>query len=207
MAGRKLSFDPEIALEKMMRVFWAKGYAGTSVDDLCRAVGVPKPSLYSYFGDKEAILIHALKFYGDRSPQCHACSQSGSFAERLTSIMLSTRFEGALETASPSGCFLVNMIAEFMGVSPAVDKALADISRLTDIGLVDFFEEARSRGEIRRDLDAKLLAVQVNTFIRGIAISRRAGRSARMIREQVDFFVTTLLMAVQPSARRRSPEA
>ncbi|WP_446893568.1 TetR/AcrR family transcriptional regulator, partial [Acinetobacter sp. NS4_7] len=38
-----------------MQVFWSKGYEGTPMADLCEAIGVKAPSLYSAFGDKDAL--------------------------------------------------------------------------------------------------------------------------------------------------------
>src|SRR3954468_24300190 len=52
--GRPRSFDEQAALEKAMRVFWQKGYDGTSISDLTAALGINPPSLYAAFGNKEA---------------------------------------------------------------------------------------------------------------------------------------------------------
>jgi AcrR family transcriptional regulator len=48
-----------------MRVFWEKGYEGTSLTDLTEAMGINRPSLYSSFGDKEALFRRALALYGE----------------------------------------------------------------------------------------------------------------------------------------------
>jgi AcrR family transcriptional regulator len=46
-----------------MRVFWAKGYAQTSLTDLTKAMGINRPSLYNTYGDKEAIYRKALAHF------------------------------------------------------------------------------------------------------------------------------------------------
>src|SRR3546814_2785677 len=46
-----------------MRLFWAKGFEGTSVSDLAGAMGISKPSLYAAFGDKEALFAKAFRLY------------------------------------------------------------------------------------------------------------------------------------------------
>src|SRR3546814_2856545 len=57
--GRPREFCTQEALATAMRLFWAKGFEGTSVSDLAGAMGISKPSLYAAFGDKEALFAKA----------------------------------------------------------------------------------------------------------------------------------------------------
>src|SRR5436190_7853112 len=61
--GRPRSFDAEKALECALEVFWRKGYEGTSLPDLTRAMRINRPSLYAAFGNKEALFRKALDRY------------------------------------------------------------------------------------------------------------------------------------------------
>src|ERR1700677_3548464 len=61
--GRPRDYDPEIALTRAMDLFWASGYAATSLDDLSGAMGMNRPSIYAAFGDKEALYRQALDHY------------------------------------------------------------------------------------------------------------------------------------------------
>src|SRR6202046_927822 len=61
--GRPREFDTDAALEKAMRLFWAKSYEGTSVADLTEALGISRPSLYAAFGDKRSLFRAALERY------------------------------------------------------------------------------------------------------------------------------------------------
>ena len=46
-----------------MVLFWRKGFAATSMNDLCDAMGVRSPSLYAAFGSKEALYLEAIQHY------------------------------------------------------------------------------------------------------------------------------------------------
>src|ERR1700675_3846645 len=61
--GRPREFDTDAAMEKAMRLFWAKGYEGTSVADLTGTLGISRPSLYAAFGDKQSLFRAALERY------------------------------------------------------------------------------------------------------------------------------------------------
>ena len=60
---RTKEFDPEVALERAMELFWRRGYATTSVADLVAHLGVARASLYSTFGTKHDLYVAALERY------------------------------------------------------------------------------------------------------------------------------------------------
>lgn len=45
----------QLILEKALELFADKGYEGSSMDDIAKAVGIRKASLYAHFGGKERI--------------------------------------------------------------------------------------------------------------------------------------------------------
>jgi AcrR family transcriptional regulator len=53
------------ALDAAMRVFWRKGYLGTSLSDLTKAIGINRPSVYPAFGGKETRFRKALERYAN----------------------------------------------------------------------------------------------------------------------------------------------
>jgi TetR/AcrR family transcriptional repressor of nem operon len=59
-------FDPDAALARARDVFWAKGYAGTSAQDLVDAMGINRGSLYGTFGSKRLLYERALDLYLER---------------------------------------------------------------------------------------------------------------------------------------------
>ncbi|WP_263359105.1 TetR/AcrR family transcriptional regulator [Acidicapsa ligni] len=61
--GRPKGFSREDVLLKSISVFWEKGFAETTVQDLERATGVNKSGLYSEFANKEDIFLASLEHY------------------------------------------------------------------------------------------------------------------------------------------------
>ncbi|MDN6748212.1 MAG: TetR/AcrR family transcriptional regulator, partial [Brevibacterium sp.] len=61
--GRPPEFDREAAVLEAARLFWRRGYSGTSTRDLTSAIGVSTSSLYSAFGSKAGVLEESVSFY------------------------------------------------------------------------------------------------------------------------------------------------
>jgi len=65
MAGVR-QFDEQDAFEKSIALFWRKGYAETSMNDLAQATGVQRGSLYNAYGSKDALFLRAFEIHGQR---------------------------------------------------------------------------------------------------------------------------------------------
>lgn len=65
MPGRPREFDLKFAQAAILDEFWHKGFSATSVDDLSKATGMVKPSLYSAFGNKYAMYQMSLQIYSE----------------------------------------------------------------------------------------------------------------------------------------------
>ena len=64
MRGRPRTFNKEQTLGTIQREFWAGGYAATSLDDLSKATGLTRPSLYAAYGSKIDMYLASLASFG-----------------------------------------------------------------------------------------------------------------------------------------------
>ncbi|WP_328769823.1 TetR/AcrR family transcriptional regulator [Streptomyces sp. NBC_00286] len=56
-------FDPDTALETVVRLFWRQGVASTGIQDVVAATGLNRSSLYATFGGKQELYRAALRRY------------------------------------------------------------------------------------------------------------------------------------------------
>jgi TetR/AcrR family transcriptional regulator, copper-responsive repressor len=63
--GRPKKFSRDGVIEKAIPIFWERGFACTSVQELELATGVNKSGLYAEFADKEALFLASLRYYLD----------------------------------------------------------------------------------------------------------------------------------------------
>src|ERR1700754_3553417 len=61
--ARPAAFDRCAALNAAMKLFWERGYEGTSFDDLTAAMGISASSFYNSFGSKERLYQEAIEAY------------------------------------------------------------------------------------------------------------------------------------------------
>ena len=61
--GRPRAFDPDVALDAAMLLFWRHGYEGTSLAALTAAMNINTPSLYAAFGTKDQLFQKVLERY------------------------------------------------------------------------------------------------------------------------------------------------
>src|SRR6267378_2677768 len=71
LMARPKEFDRDVAVARAMSVFWSKGYAATSTDDLLQAMKIGRQSLYDTFGDKRRLFVEALERYQRESIAGH----------------------------------------------------------------------------------------------------------------------------------------
>ncbi len=152
--GRK--FDQ--VLEGAQEVFMRDGFEGASVDDIARAAGVSKATLYSYFPDKRLLFMEVAT--GQCQRQAEECIQAidpdlppeevlrGS-AERMMRFYLSEFGRAVFRIVVAETERFPGLGREFWEAGPAKSRDV----------LIEYFREANARGKLRV-ADAELAADQ-----------------------------------------------
>src|SRR5258708_28889038 len=114
--GRHKEFDQDEALHKAMEVFWARGYQGTSIQDLVVHMGINRQSLYDTFGDKHALYLQALDRYcqAESRKAIELLETSGPVKQAVRKLFAGV-VEGALCDKQRRGCFAGNAMSELAG--------------------------------------------------------------------------------------------
>lgn len=80
----------EAVLRAAVRMFNAQGFHATSLDDVAASLGISKPTIYHYLGNKEQVLIECVTRGLEplRSAAEQARAQAGSGLERLRRFLI-----------------------------------------------------------------------------------------------------------------------
>lgn len=178
-AGRPLSFDRELALERAMLVFWRYGYEATSLNDLTSAMGITPPSLYTAFGDKERLFLEAVEYYLAKKP----CFFESIVAEPLTAkesirSYLEVIAISQSDPNQPPGCMVVTSATNCTAASAHVQEVLADYRGQMEASIKQRLDRGVSEGDLAADTDTAALASFFVTVIHGMSTQARdkAGR-------------------------------
>jgi TetR/AcrR family transcriptional repressor of nem operon len=173
--ARPREFDPENVLDRVMQVFWAKGYEATSLDDLCDATGLSRSSLYGAFGDKRQLLLQSLDYYIDRGTSriAAALSRPVSVREALAGL-LGELVDTIVAGPGRRGCFIGNCAAE---VARHDRQAMTRVQRAllrNEILFREALETAQSRGELSASADPQALARFLTSALQGLRLVGKA---------------------------------
>ena len=198
--GRPRLYDPEVALERAIDVFWERGYSATSLDDLCAAMDMNRPSLYAAFGDKHDLFIKALGRYRERT---RARFLTTFAPDRPLRASLRDYYQGMLNRFfsgehGPRGCFMMSVATLEASQDPTVRAVIAAGLRAMDDGFEARFRLGRKQGEIARDADPAALARLASGLVHSLAIRARAGEKRQSLEAVIDSFLGALGAA--PSA-------
>lgn len=186
--GRPRKTDPDEALRTAMRIFWEKGFEGTSMADLAAATGMAKPGLYATFGDKETLYAKALTHYYQAlgGPLLDDLVGSPDPLRVVLRRCLEAVARSAIDRTCPGGCFVLNSMMESAGQSgPHIDLAKTFDRKRRD-AFARRFRAARSRGELPEEADVKGLAEFFSGQLLALAALGRSGASRKALERFID---------------------
>ncbi|MNL10673.1 HTH-type transcriptional repressor ComR [compost metagenome] len=173
--ARPREFDRETALQNAIRVFWAKGFAATSTDDLRKAMGIGRQSLYNAFGDKRQLYLEALRTYQRKSTSGHIARLTApeSPLDGIRDLLVGlTPEDAALRNL---GCMGVGSVCEFGATDPELVSMREKIAPLLAVRLVERIREGQAKGEIDESLDPEETAALVQVMMTGLQVAARGG--------------------------------
>jgi AcrR family transcriptional regulator len=173
--GRPRAFNPDVALDRAMHVFWAKGYVGASLSNLTRAMRINRPSLYAAFGNKEQLFGKVLDRYMSGPLAWFGKALAAAKARDVVEQIFLGTARMAEDPRTPAGCLLVQG-ALACGTASA-RKEVAARRAAAEVALRCRLQRAKREGDLPKNADPAELAHYVVTVVRGMAIQAADGAS------------------------------
>jgi AcrR family transcriptional regulator len=183
--GRPAVFDRQLALWEAMKLFWERGYEGTSFDDLIAAMGISASSFYNSFGSKEALYCEATRSYLEWSGHWFSAILNDPSIDTRTAF--ARLFEATAEEFTrgdhPLGC-MISLAGTHC--SPGMDnirEMMAEHRAFSEGAMADRIRKGVADGDIPEDTDSDMLAAYYSAVARGLAVQARDGASREKLSE------------------------
>jgi AcrR family transcriptional regulator len=173
--GRPREFDVDRALDVAVRLFWERGYEGTSLADLTDAMGISKPSFYAAFGDKEQLFRRALDRYTEGPASYALAALEEPTARQVVGAFLDGAVRATTPEAGPAGCLGVQGALASSSAGRTAHDVLAGWRNDAGTRLEARFRRAVDEGDLPPGVDPGSLARYVMTIGFGIAVQAASG--------------------------------
>jgi AcrR family transcriptional regulator len=187
--GRPRAFDDEKALNRAMKVFWRKGYLGTSLSDLTKAMGINRPSLYAAFGNKKSLFRKALAHYSNGPSSYLKQALLEPTARAVVERLLHGVVNLLTDPRTPATCLWVHG-----ALSCGDDPLREEFAAQRAAGLAELrtrFKRAVVEGDLPQDSDADTLAHYVQTVNFGLTIQASTGATRKELLRVVEMALQT----------------
>jgi AcrR family transcriptional regulator len=197
--GRPKAFNPDKALDTALRVFWEKGYEGTSLNDLTTAMGINKPSLYATFGDKAELFRKVVDHYVRQQAALWKDAFALPTGEAAVREILSSIADALTNGKNPHGCLLVQAALSCGDEADCIKNELARKRAESEHLLYARLLRAQEEGELAPSVNIAGLARYFSTILRGMSVEASAGATRAQMQSVVD-----LAMSAWPQKTARA---
>ena len=192
--ARTLEFDYHATLERATRLFWKSGYAGTSLRDLLKEMGIGESSFYNTLKSKKRAYLECLKHYNETVDR----KRSKEFLEAPTAALgVRALFKDILESLdNPDTPSVICMMAgslthEVLDEAELRQYIEGRISTIQDAMIARMSADKRD-GLLAESFEPELVVPVVSTYMQGLWRMALVSYERTRFERQIDVFLTGL---------------
>jgi TetR/AcrR family transcriptional regulator, transcriptional repressor for nem operon len=175
-------------LDAALALIRTKGYASTTVDDLCDEAGVTKGAFFHHFKSKEALAIAAADYWSQMTGALFEGAPYHKHKDPLDRVLGYIDFRKAILKGKVPDftCLVGTMVQEVYEIYPAIREACdASISAHTAKVEADIAQAIKRHG-LRGRWTARSLALHTQAVLQGAFILAKTKRDAAVAVQSVD---------------------
>lgn len=186
----------EKLLDAAIKLVREKGFAATSVDELCREAGVTKGAFFHHFESKEALAVAAADYWTETSSAIFMNADYNRHADPLDRFLgyLDFRAEILEGPVAEFSCFAGTTLQETYASSEAIrDAAYASIAGHSARLAADLDEAIKQHGA-RDGVTGESLGLHTQAVLQGAFILAKGQGGPAIARESVAHLKRYILM-------------
>lgn len=192
--ARSIEFDYDRALERATRLFWKDGYAGTSLRDLLKAIGIGEGSFYNTLKSKKHLYIECLRHYSEtegrkRSLALMSAPTASGGVRALFDVVLNCLDD----PKTPSRlCLMAGMVTEDVLADPHLRTMVQDGTAALKKRIAARLMSDKKEGRLPSSFNSQAAASVIATYLQGLWRMALISYNRPEFEHQVDIFLTGL---------------
>ncbi len=199
--GRPRAFDRDRAVLDAARLFWRRGYSGTSTRALTAALGLSTSSLYAAFGSKAGLFEEAVRTYAERYREIY---QQAVAEKDVRTVFERVLVDSVHEFTQPGdthpGCLISSSVMTDSTSTLDTSAYVAELHSSNERALLVRIEQAVRDEQLAVGTDAAALTGLVQSLWHGLSV-RSNGDTSR------EDLLATARLAHQLICRQLAPAA
>lgn len=185
--ARTKEFDPEVALDSALQLFWQRGYESTSMADLVAHLGIARSSIYAEFGNKRELYFTALdRYLESRNPDpVELLSQPGPALPAVRALVEQYVHEVTNDELR-RGCFVLNTAMELVSGDLVAARRVEAAWNVLETALATALIRARAQGELAAAADPRALARFLLVVLQGLKVVGKGAPDPDRIRDAAE---------------------
>jgi TetR/AcrR family transcriptional regulator, transcriptional repressor for nem operon len=174
-------------LDAALHVVRAKGYAATTVDDICHSAGVTKGSFFHHFKSKDELALAAIEHWGSVTESFFAAAPYHKAKDPLERLLGYVDFRAAILTGDlpEYTCLLGTLVQETYATHPDI-RAACDRGTAAHIAhLTRDIEAAKKRYAPRASWTAQSVGYFIQSVLQGSFIFAKATQGPQVVRDNL----------------------
>ncbi|MEW2434035.1 TetR/AcrR family transcriptional regulator [Streptomyces caniferus] len=174
--GRPRAFDRDRAILDAARLFWRRGYSGTSTRDLTAALGLSTSSLYAAFGSKAGLFEEAVRTYAERYREIYRQAVAEKGLRTVIDRLFIDSVDGFTRPSDVHpGCLLSSAAMTDSTSTLDTSAHYAELQGWNERALLARIERAIQDGELVAGTDAAALTGLVQSVVHGMSVQANLG--------------------------------
>ncbi len=184
----KSSRTKQYIIEKTAPVFNAKGYSGTSINDLMVATGLTKGSIYGNFENKNEVALAAFDYNFQQIVLFIRANMDTKVSCIDKLLVYPETYRNYLKLPFLSqGCPIANTSTEADDTHPQLKKKAAEALNFWRDALENLLKIGIERGEIKSDININEVVGVISALIQGAVIHVKASGKVHFLNATMTF--------------------
>ena len=168
-------------LDCALHIFRAKGYAATTVDDICAAAGVTKGSFFHHFKGKEELALEAISYWNDVTGHLFSQAPYQQIEDPRDRLLAYIDFRaGLIKGEVPDfTCLLGTLVQDVFETNPALRDACDAGIRAHALEIAKTIDKAKAAYAPDAEWDAKSVGLYTQAALQGAFVLAKAKNSMK----------------------------